>query len=70
VPDAIRDLAQSFANHGYGLRGNSVGLEVAGRFIELHGIPGQSPSDLLRRLDTTIEEGGYREIDFPEEKST
>jgi hypothetical protein len=66
VADALRDLAQSFAKHRYELRGNSVGIEVAGRFIEVHAHPGQSPSDLLIRLAAMMEEGGYRESDFPE----
>ena len=66
VADALRDLADSFAKHGYELRGNSVGFEVANRFIEVHANPNQSPSDLLVTLAAIIEEDGYRESDFPE----
>jgi hypothetical protein len=39
-------------------------VAVAGRFIEMHAHPGQSPSDLLIRLAAMMEEGGYRESDF------
>jgi hypothetical protein len=41
-------------------------VAVAGRFIEVHAHPGQSPSDLLIRPAAMMEEGGYRESDFPE----
>jgi hypothetical protein len=66
APDAVRDLARSFAEHRYELRGNSVGIEVAGAFVEVTGIPGQSPSEVLIELAGVIEERGYGESDFLE----
>jgi len=66
VADALRDLAYSFADHRYELRGNSVGVDVAGEFIEVAASPGQSPADVLLRLAGMIEERGYQESDFPE----
>ncbi len=66
VADAVRNLAYWFAEHQYDLRGNSVGIEVAGTFIEVTAIPGQSPSDALIALAGMIEERGYQESDFPE----
>src|ERR1700716_2388548 len=55
VADALRDLAYLFAEHRYELRGNSVGMEVAGRFIQVTAIAGQSPSDVLMALAGMIE---------------
>jgi hypothetical protein len=66
VADALRNLACSFAEHRYELRGNSVGIDVAGKFIKVHASPSQSPSDLLMTLAAMIEEGGYQQSDFPE----
>jgi hypothetical protein len=66
VADALRDLAYSFADHGYELRGNSVGVDVAGEFIEIAASPGQSPADVLLELAGMIEERVYEESDFPE----
>jgi hypothetical protein len=66
VADAMRDLAQWFAKHRYDLRGNSVGVEVAGNFIEVSGHPGQSSADIIRTLADMIQERGYRDSDFPE----
>src|ERR1700674_5394111 len=66
VADALRDLGYWFAKYRYELRGNSVGIEVAGRLIEVKGIPGQTPSDILMTLAGMIEELGYQESDFPE----
>ena len=66
VADAVRDLAYLFAEHRYELRGNSVGVEVAGTFIKVTEIPGQSPSHVLIALARMIEECGYQESDFPE----
>jgi hypothetical protein len=66
VADALRDLAQRFAEHRYELRGNAAGIEVDGKFIEVRAHPGESPSDVLRTLAARIEEGGYTESDFPE----
>jgi hypothetical protein len=62
VADALRDLASSFADHRYELRGNSVGVDVAGEFIEVAALPGESPLSLAG----IIEERGYQESDFPE----
>src|SRR5438105_4077559 len=45
VADALRDLGYWFAKHHYELRGNSVGIEVAGGLIEVKGTPGQAPSE-------------------------
>src|ERR1700687_3273963 len=66
VADALRDLAYSFAEHNYELRGNSVGIDVAGEFIEVTASPGQSPSDVLMTLAAAVEGRGYEESDFPE----
>jgi hypothetical protein len=55
-----------FAEHRYELRGNSVGIEVAGTFIQVTAIAGQSPSDVLMALAGIIEERGYQECAFPE----
>ena len=66
VADALRDLAYLFAEHRYDLRGNSVGIEVAGTFIQVTAIAGQSPSDVLMALAGIIEERGYQECAFPE----
>jgi len=66
VADAVRDLAYSFAEHRYELRGNSVGMQVAGKFIELNAVAGQSPSEVLMSLAGLIEAAGYQECDFPE----
>ena len=64
VADALRDLAYSFADHRYELRGNSVGIEVASEFIEVTASRGQSPADVLLRLAGAIEEVGTR-VGFP-----
>jgi len=66
VADALRDLAYSFAEHHYELRGNSVGIDVAGEFIEVTAVTGQSPSDVLITLAAVLEGRGYEESDFPE----
>jgi len=66
VADALRDLAYSFDKHQYQLRGNSVGIEVAGAFIEVSASPGQRPSDVLMKLAEMVEDGVYRETDYPE----
>ena len=66
VADALRDLAYSFAELRYELRGNSVGIEVAGEFIEVTASPAQSPADVLLMLAGKIEARGYKESDFPE----
>src|SRR5215467_3935935 len=66
VADAVRDLAYSFADHGYELCGNAAGVEVAGAFIEVIAKPGQSPADVLLTLAGVIEERGFQEADFPE----
>ena len=66
VADAVRDLADRFAEHRYELRGNSVAIEVAGTFINVTATPGQSPSDVLIALARMIEDRGYQESDFPE----
>ena len=39
VADALRDLAHSFAEYRYELRGNSVGIDVAGELIEVTAAP-------------------------------
>ena len=66
VSDALRDLAYLFAEHQYELRGNSVRIEVAGTFIQVTAIAGQSPSDVLMALAGVIEGRGYQESAFPE----
>src|SRR5215471_204342 len=66
VADAMRDLAYLFADHGYELRGNSAGVEVAGTFIEVTARSGQSPADVLLELAGIVEERGFQESDFPE----
>src|ERR1051326_8015733 len=66
VADALRYLASSFADHRYQLRGNAVGVDVAGEFIEAAALPGESPADVLLRLPGMIEERGYQESDFPD----
>ena len=66
IGDALRDLAYLFAEHRYELRGNSVGIEVAGTCIQVTAIAGQSPSDVLMALAGIIEERGYQECAFPE----
>jgi hypothetical protein len=66
VPDALRDLAHAFADHGYELRGDAAGIEAAGEFIQVKGSPGQSPADVLLTLAGIIEERGFQEQDFPE----
>jgi hypothetical protein len=55
-----------FADHQYELRGNSVRIEVAGTFIQVTAIAGQSPSDVLMALAGVIEGCGYQEPAFPE----
>jgi hypothetical protein len=55
-----------FAEHQYELRGNSVRIEVAGTFIQVTAIAGQSPSDVLMALAGVIEGRGYQESAFPE----
>ena len=64
--DAIHDLAHQFAVHHFELRGNSAEIEVAGEFIQVIGLPEQSPSDVLMALAKLIEERGYQESDFPQ----
>jgi hypothetical protein len=64
--DALRNLAYWFDKHGYELRGNSVGVEVAGTFIEVAARSGQSSSDVLLTLAGIVEERGFQESDFPE----
>jgi hypothetical protein len=66
VAEALRDLGYWVAKHRYELRGNSVGIEVAGELIEVKGTSGQAPSDILMTLTGIIEQGGYQESDFPE----
>ena len=66
VADALRDLARSFAEYRYELRGNSVGIDVVGELIEVPASPRQSPSDVLLTLAAVIEGRGYGESDFPE----
>jgi len=66
VADAVRDLAHSFARHGYELRGNSVGIEAAGALVEVTAVDGQSPLEVLMTLVQMIEDHGYKESDFPE----
>lgn len=66
VADALRDLADWFEKGGYELRGNSVGVEVAGTFIEVKGNPGQAPADIIRALADVVPEHGYQETEFPE----
>jgi hypothetical protein len=63
---AIRDLADSFDKHNYMLRGNSVGVDVAGKVVKIHGQPGQAPAEVIRALAWIIESRGYEEADFPE----
>ena len=48
VADAVRDLADRFAEHRYELRGNSVGVEVAGTFIEGDRDSGRMASPVCR----------------------
>src|SRR5947207_9967867 len=52
VADALRDLAYSFADHRYELRGNSVGVDVAGEFIEFAALPGENANSAL--LDVNV----------------
>ena len=66
VADALRDLARSFADHQYELRGSAMGIEVAGEFIQVTASPRQSPADVLLALAGMIEERGFQESDFPE----
>lgn len=66
VVDAIRDLAVLFDKHRYQLRGNSVGVDVAGKFVEMNGHPVQTPAEVIRALAWLIAERGYAEADFPE----
>jgi hypothetical protein len=65
VPEALRDLAYAFADYGYGLRGNTADVEVAGEFIQVTASPGQSPADVLLTLARMIEDRGFQESDFP-----
>jgi hypothetical protein len=66
VADAVRDLARGFAKYGYQLRGNSVGVEVAGAWIEVSGTSGQKPPDILQTLAGMIEERHFQNSDFAE----
>src|SRR6266498_3061767 len=66
VVDAIRDLADWFQKHGYELRGNSVGVAVAGTTVQVSGRPDQTPAEVMRALAWIIAERGYQERDFPE----
>jgi hypothetical protein len=69
VADALRDLAHSFAEHCYELRGNAVAIEAAGSLVKVRAFPGQSPSEVLMTLAQVIEDRGYKESDFPEPDS-
>jgi hypothetical protein len=66
VAEALQDLARWFAKHDYELRGNSVGIEAAGEFIEVTAAPGESASEVIIRLAGIIGERGFQESDFPE----
>jgi len=62
LPNALRDLANGFDEHGYLLDRNSVTVEVSGKLVSAEG---QTPSDAIRKLAWIIEERGYAEQDFP-----
>lgn len=62
LPDALRDLANGFDEHGYSLDRNAVTVEVSGKSISSEG---RTPSDAIRKLASIIEDRGYVEQDFP-----
>jgi hypothetical protein len=63
VPDALRDLATGFDEHGYSLDRNAVTVEVSGKLVSAEE---RTPSDAIRKLAWIIEERGYVEQNFPD----
>ena len=63
IPDALRDLANGFDEHGYSLDRNAVTVEV---WATSSLSKDRRPSDAIRNLASIIEDRGYAEQDYPD----
>jgi hypothetical protein len=63
VPEALRDLAAGFTQHGYRLQDNTVVVGVAGRSIQAG--PARTAAAAIRELANILEHAGFPEHAYP-----